>query len=61
MTEKCVNLLFRSLKNVLMEKYEWADQDAQDFSDFLVPMMNFIPEKRATAAECLQHPWLNTS
>ncbi|XP_057297000.1 SRSF protein kinase 3-like isoform X2 [Hydractinia symbiolongicarpus] len=50
-----------SLKNVLMEKYEWADQDAQDFSDFLVPMMNFIPEKRATAAECLQHPWLNTS
>lgn len=26
--------------------------------DFLLPMLNFEPSKRATAAEMLQHHWL---
>lgn len=26
--------------------------------DFLLPMLNFHPRKRATAAQMLQHPWL---
>jgi serine/threonine protein kinase len=26
--------------------------------DFLLPMLNFVPSKRATAKEALQHPWL---
>lgn len=46
------------LVDVLAEKYEWSRQDAESFSDFLIPMLNFDPAKRATAAECLQHPWL---
>ncbi|KAF5280534.1 hypothetical protein FQR65_LT00285 [Abscondita terminalis] len=46
------------LEAVLMEKYEWSRKDAKEFSEFLKPMLNFDPEKRATAAECLQHPWL---
>jgi len=49
-----------NLKRVLMEKYEWSGKDASEFSDFLEPMMAYSPEKRATAAQCLESPWLNT-
>lgn len=48
-----------SFYQVLTEKYEWSHKDAHDFSSFLVPMLDFDPQKRATAWECLQHPWLN--
>ncbi|XP_041047798.1 SRSF protein kinase 2-like [Carcharodon carcharias] len=47
------------LYDVLVEKYEFSLADAATFSDFLHQMLRFIPEKRATAAECLQHPWLS--
>lgn len=43
---------------MLTEKYEWDVQQARDFADFLHPMLAFDPNQRATAAECLQHPWL---
>ncbi|XP_043563716.1 SRSF protein kinase 3-like isoform X3 [Chiloscyllium plagiosum] len=46
------------LYDVLVEKYEFPLADAAIFSDFLHQMLRFIPEERATAAECLQHPWL---
>jgi len=49
-----------NLKRVLMEKYEWSAKDASEFSEFLEPMMAYSPEKRATAAQCLESPWLNT-
>ncbi|XP_071624803.1 SRSF protein kinase 1 isoform X3 [Heliangelus exortis] len=48
------------LFEVLVEKYEWAQDEAAAFTDFLLPMLELIPEKRATAAECLRHPWLNS-
>ncbi|GAB6033469.1 hypothetical protein CHUAL_013354 [Chamberlinius hualienensis] len=48
------------LFEVLTEKYEWEPKDAKDFSDFLLPMLTFDPRQRATAAECLNHPWLNS-
>uniref|UniRef100_A0A8C9SLR5 non-specific serine/threonine protein kinase n=1 Tax=Scleropages formosus TaxID=113540 RepID=A0A8C9SLR5_SCLFO len=48
------------LFDVLVEKYEWERQDAQAFTDFLLPMLELVPEKRATATECLQHPWFAT-
>ncbi|XP_077017707.1 SRSF protein kinase 1 isoform X1 [Tamandua tetradactyla] len=48
------------LFEVLVEKYEWSQEEAAGFTDFLLPMLELIPEKRATAAECLQHPWLNS-
>ncbi|KAF2976098.1 hypothetical protein EK904_014669 [Melospiza melodia maxima] len=48
------------LFEVLVEKYEWAQDEAAGFTDFLLPMLELIPEKRATAAECLRHPWLNS-
>ena len=46
------------LFEVLTEKYEWDVEEARDFAEFLHPMLAFDPEQRATAAECLQHPWL---
>ncbi len=47
------------LYDVLTEKYRWDPQSAKDFSDFLCPMLEYDPNKRATAAECLRHKWLN--
>ncbi|XP_048468064.1 SRSF protein kinase 1a [Rhincodon typus] len=48
------------LYEVLVEKYEWPQEEAATFTEFLLPMLELIPEKRATAAECLRHPWLNS-
>ncbi|XP_014670061.1 PREDICTED: LOW QUALITY PROTEIN: SRSF protein kinase 3-like [Priapulus caudatus] len=48
------------LYDVLVEKYEWDAEEALQFSSFLIPMMELPPRKRASAAECLQHPWLSS-
>ncbi|XP_060100691.1 SRSF protein kinase 2 isoform X2 [Heteronotia binoei] len=49
-----------SLFDVLVEKYGWPQEDAAEFTDFLIPMLEMVPEKRASAGECLRHPWLNS-
>ncbi|XP_030588827.1 SRSF protein kinase 3 [Archocentrus centrarchus] len=54
------NLKPWGLFEVLLEKYEWPLDQAAQFSDFLLTMLELQPERRATAAECLQHPWLQT-
>ncbi|XP_073674884.1 SRSF protein kinase 1a isoform X2 [Garra rufa] len=46
------------LLDVLMDKYEWPREEAETFADFLLPMLELLPEKRVTAADCLRHPWL---
>uniref|UniRef100_H3DCD1 non-specific serine/threonine protein kinase n=1 Tax=Tetraodon nigroviridis TaxID=99883 RepID=H3DCD1_TETNG len=46
------------LLEVLIDKYECPREEAECFADFLLPMLELVPEKRATAAECLRHPWL---
>ncbi|XP_039605220.1 SRSF protein kinase 1b isoform X2 [Polypterus senegalus] len=48
------------LFEVLVEKYEWPQDEAKGFADFLLPMLELMPEKRASASECLTHPWLNS-
>lgn len=53
-------LRFWPLDKVLVEKYEFSEQDAKDMADFLIPILDFDPEKRPTAAQCLLHPWINT-
>ncbi|KAG7399330.1 SRSF protein kinase 2 [Phytophthora boehmeriae] len=53
------NLKFWSLQQVMMEKYHFSRHDAECLSSFLGPMLRYDPSKRATAAECLEHPWLN--
>ncbi|PNY07104.1 SRSF protein kinase 2-like protein [Trifolium pratense] len=52
-------LRFWPITKVLMEKYDFSEQDASDMSDFLVPLLDFVPEKRPTAAQCLTHPWMS--
>ncbi|XP_041806300.1 SRSF protein kinase 1b [Chelmon rostratus] len=48
------------LFDVLVEKYEWSKDEAHSFSSFLLPMLDLVPERRATAAQCLSHPWLTS-
>ncbi|XP_047308382.1 SRSF protein kinase 2-like [Impatiens glandulifera] len=52
-------LRFWSMNKVIMEKYDFNEQDAKDMCDFLVPILDFVPDKRPTAAACLKHPWFN--
>ena len=46
------------LKNVLMMKYHFKEKEAQALSDFIMPMLEYLPEKRASARYLLNHPWL---
>ncbi|PON32559.1 Serine/threonine protein kinase [Parasponia andersonii] len=52
-------LRFWPLNKVLLEKYDFSEQDANDLADFLIPILDFVPEKRPTAAQCLSHPWFS--
>uniref|UniRef100_A0A5K3FM50 non-specific serine/threonine protein kinase n=1 Tax=Mesocestoides corti TaxID=53468 RepID=A0A5K3FM50_MESCO len=46
------------LLSVLVQKYDWELRDAKLFTSFLEPMLAYDPNQRATAWECLQHPWI---
>lgn len=46
------------LERVLCEKYEWDAADAKAAADFLLPMLDFNPLLRASAKDCLEHPFL---
>lgn len=52
-------LKFWPLDRILVDRYKFSESDAREFADFLVPLLDFAPEKRPTAQQCLQHPWLN--
>ena len=49
----------RLLKDALIKKYHMKKKDAEKLNDFLLPMFEFCPEKRASAKQMLNHPWLN--
>jgi hypothetical protein len=42
-----------------MEKYRLKEAEAVGLSDFLSPMLEYYPERRATAQQMLNHYWLN--
>jgi serine/threonine protein kinase len=42
-----------------MEKYRMKKQEAEALNDFIMPMLEYYPEKRISAQELLKHPWLN--
>lgn len=44
--------------DVLIEKYEWNPVVARDFTDFLLPMLEYNPIIRASAVECLKQAWI---
>ena len=53
--EKFLSLI---LLQVLEEKYKFSAADAEQIASFLAPMLKFNPLQRASAQECLKHPWL---
>ncbi|XP_050530551.1 SRSF protein kinase 2-like isoform X2 [Daktulosphaira vitifoliae] len=46
------------LYDVLIEKYDWDPKDAKAFASFLVPMLDLDQDNRASATQCLLHPWM---
>uniref|UniRef100_A0A4W5LU61 non-specific serine/threonine protein kinase n=1 Tax=Hucho hucho TaxID=62062 RepID=A0A4W5LU61_9TELE len=48
------------LCEILLYKYQWPREQAVQFSAFLLTMLEPLPEKRATAAQCLKHPWISS-
>lgn len=54
-------LKYGSLDRLLVDKYKFSSTDARAFAGFLCPILDFEPDKRPTAQQCLQHPWLNDS
>lgn len=52
------NLNFWPLKNVLTEKYRFADQTSSEICNFLEPMLVLNPIDRITAPQCLRNPWI---
>lgn len=54
-------LKYWPMDRLLTEKYKFTESDAKQFSEFLCPLLDFAPEKRPTAAQCLQHPWITST
>ncbi|XP_050228639.1 uncharacterized protein LOC126677868 [Mercurialis annua] len=52
-------LKFWPLDRLLVDKYKFPENDAKEFAEFLSPILDFTPEQRPSAQQCLQHPWLN--
>ena len=46
------------LKRVMVEKYLWAEGDAQALCEFLEPMLVIDHRARAHARDMVDHPWL---
>jgi len=51
-------LKFWTLKEVLHEKYHLSEEETNMINSFIQPMLHFNPQTRATATECLNHPWI---
>jgi serine/threonine protein kinase len=50
-----------NLHSRLMKKYHFSEADATKLLSFIMPMLAFKPHARATAAQCLQHAWMQES
>jgi len=48
-----------ALPDVLREKYHFKDDEAKRIADFLIPMLELVPEKRANAGGMAGHHWLD--
>ena len=46
------------LKELLIKKYHLKKNEANMLNDFLLQMLEYCPEKRASAKQMLNHPWL---
>ena len=53
------NIEVTSIKELLTKKYKMKPKEAEALQDFLLPMLEYSPQKRASARQMLQHPWLS--
>ncbi|XP_056380631.1 SRSF protein kinase 2-like isoform X7 [Hyla sarda] len=44
----------------LVNRHKWQKNEALIFASFLLPMLEYYPEKRASAEKCLEHSWLQS-
>lgn len=44
---------------MLREKYHFSVEESKEISDFLVPMLELLPEKRANAGGMSSHKYLD--
>ncbi|XP_024986746.1 SRSF protein kinase 3-like [Cynara cardunculus var. scolymus] len=51
-------LKYSSISRLLVDKFKFQETDAREFAEFLNPILDFAPDKRPTAQQCLRHPWL---
>ncbi|TPX37591.1 hypothetical protein SmJEL517_g00652 [Synchytrium microbalum] len=52
-------LRYWKLSDVLHEKYHFSREEAEGISDFILPMIEINPEKRATAQTMLKSLWVS--
>jgi serine/threonine protein kinase len=57
--KKIKSLRFWGLKDILIQRYKMAENEALALEDFLLPMLRVLPQERATAKEMMNHPWLS--
>lgn len=55
------NLQFWSLEDVLQEKYKYSKDLAIEFANFLLPMLNYVSYRRATAAQMIRSSWITST
>ena len=49
------------MHKVLEEKYKFRSHEAKAFANFLLPMLEWDPEKRASAKTMLNHEWIKAA
>lgn len=57
--KKIQNLNFMGLKDLLTHYHKVKESEAKALTDFLLPILEIYPENRASAAETLNHYWLD--
>ncbi|XP_077132396.1 SRSF protein kinase 3-like [Ranitomeya variabilis] len=48
------------LYDTLVKRHQWQQNEALLLASFLLPMLEYYPEKRASAEKCLEHPWIQS-
>jgi serine/threonine-protein kinase SRPK3 len=51
-------LKYWSMADVLTEKYDFTPDDALATAAFILPCLEFVPERRSSAGACLSSPWV---
>jgi serine/threonine protein kinase len=57
--KKIKSLRFWGLKDILIQRYKFDLKEAQALEDFLLPMLRVKPQDRASAADMINHYWLD--